>query len=269
MKVFDLFKSKQSTEPTDTQATVTVIYPDSEKDTQTTHTAEDPNTVHVHNLILLDASGSMHSICQAAIDGVNETLGTIRQAQTENGLHQQHTVTLVSFTSTYGRGLELRYRGHNTAIQKVGNIDHRHYQPGGNTPLYDAMGYTINELRKEVGPDDIVLVTIITDGEENSSRKYNFETIKTLVEEMKRRDWVFTYIGANQDVTAVASAMGIDNYMEFDATCEGTHVMFSQESDARKRFFARVKPGMGAAARADLAKTYFDDDIIEDETEGK
>lgn len=52
----------------------------------------------VSNLIILDESGSMGSIEQQAINGVNETMQTIRSAQKKHE-EQEHYVTFVSFNS--------------------------------------------------------------------------------------------------------------------------------------------------------------------------
>ncbi len=52
----------------------------------------------VFNLIILDESGSMSSIKKQAIDGVNETVQTIRTAQKKHE-DQEHFVTLVAFNS--------------------------------------------------------------------------------------------------------------------------------------------------------------------------
>jgi len=52
----------------------------------------------VFNLIILDESGSMSSIEKQAIDGVNETVQTIRAAHKKHP-EQEHLVSLVSFNS--------------------------------------------------------------------------------------------------------------------------------------------------------------------------
>ncbi len=52
----------------------------------------------VYNLIILDESGSMSSIKRQAVDGVNETFNTIRDAQREH-TEQEHLVTFITFDS--------------------------------------------------------------------------------------------------------------------------------------------------------------------------
>lgn len=212
-------------------------------------------TKRVHNLIILDESGSMQSIYQPALTGVNETLQTIREAQKE---HENQTlfVSLIAFDSGHYNQIY-----NHIAAEKAIDITQEQYRPGGCTPLYDAMGRSINELRPNVVKGDIVLVTVITDGYENASREYNGKAIKNLVETMKKEGWVFTYIGANQDVEAVAASMSIDNRLAFDADEESTGAMFEHERRSRKKFFSKLSRNM---PMRDLSTGYFDEDDEDD-----
>ena len=58
----------------------------------------------IHNLIILDESGSMESIKRAAINGMNETVQSIRDAQKKHE-DQEHIVSLVSFNSSEIKGI--------------------------------------------------------------------------------------------------------------------------------------------------------------------
>lgn len=188
----------------------------------------------VFNLIILDESGSMSSIERQAIDGVNETVQTIRFAQKQHP-GQEHYVTLVSFNSG-----QVKTIYDCVEADRVEELTGRQYQPACCTPLYDAMGSALTRLRKNVADNDAVLVTVITDGYENDSREYDGQSIKKLVETLKGKGWVFTYIGANQDVQAVAASMSITNTLAFSADAEGTRVMFERESRARSRWADRL-----------------------------
>ncbi len=53
----------------------------------------------VFNVIILDKSGSMGSIREAAVSGFNETLAGIRKAQETFAQTQNHYVSLVAFCS--------------------------------------------------------------------------------------------------------------------------------------------------------------------------
>lgn len=206
----------------------------------------------VFNLIILDESGSMCSIEKQAIDGVNETIQTIRDAQKKHE-DQQHFITLVSFNSS-----EIKTIYDNIEADKATEITDKQYTPNCGTPLYDAMGNALTNLRKNVADDDAVLVTIITDGYENASCEYNASSIKALVESLKAKGWIFTYIGANQDVTKAASTISITNTLSFSANPTGTSAMFAREKSSRNRLFDRLANHISPI---EMANDYFDGDL--------
>ena len=188
------------------------------------------------NLMILDASGSMESIYNQALSGVNETIQTIRMGKKEHPELEQ-TLTLASFNS--GKNyLNVKYSA--TPIDEVKEITREDYTACGCTALYDAMGEMVSELKRKVTPEDRVLVTVITDGYENASVHWNGPQIKSLVEELRQTGWTFTYIGANQDVEAVAGSMGIRNTLAFEETEEETAKMFKRDSSSRRRFMDKI-----------------------------
>ena len=121
----------------------------------------------VFNVIILDKSGSMSSIARQAVDGVNETIGSIRSAQEKNP-DQEHIVTLVAFC-----GCEMKAIYDNVPVSKVKTLTDKDYRPCCMTPLYDAVGTTITRVHalKSMNSESLALVTIITDGYENASHE--------------------------------------------------------------------------------------------------
>ena len=189
----------------------------------------------VYNVIILDKSGSMSSIARQAVDGVNETIGSIKSAQEKNP-DQKHTVTLVAFC-----GCELRTIYDNVPAAKV-RTD-RDYRPCCMTPLYDAIGTTISrvhDLKSQVA-ESLALVTIITDGYENASHEFTQHTIKALIESYKEQGWQFTYIGADHDVEQVSFSLSIDHNLKFDKIEAGTRAMFARERKSRNRWLGKVE----------------------------
>ena len=144
-------------------------------------------------------------------------------------------------------------------ITKVPDLNEKDYQPTDNTPLYDAMGYSITNLQRYIDEDDNVLVTIITDGYENASREWNHQRIYQLVEDLKKKNWLFTYIGANQDALEVAKGMGIDHSMNYISDAEGTKAMFRKELRSRKSFYDKLARGI-SLKQAMAEEDYFVDD---------
>jgi hypothetical protein len=188
------------------------------------------------NLIILDASGSMESIYNQALTGANETIQTIRIGQKDHPELQQY-LTFASFNS--GKDyLKVRYSV--TPIDDVKEITKEDYVACGCTALYDAMGEMISELKRKITEEDRILVTVITDGYENSSTHWSGPQIKSLVEELRHEGWTFTYIGANQDVEAVAGSMGIRNTLAFEETEEGAKRMIAMDRISRCRFFKKI-----------------------------
>ncbi|MBQ2123590.1 MAG: VWA domain-containing protein [Bacteroidaceae bacterium] len=185
----------------------------------------------IFNLVIIDESGSMHSIKRQAIASVNETFQTIRSAQ-QKYPEQEHYVTLVTFNND----VKTVYDG--VPVEEVRELTDATYQPDCCTALHDAMGMSLTALRKQVAEADRVLVTIVTDGYENASREYSGSAIKALVEELKGRGWVFAYIGADHDVEAVAEGLSINNRMSFEKSEQGTKNMSVYLNESREKMFS-------------------------------
>jgi len=73
------------------------------------------------------------------------------------------------------------------------------------------MGNSISTMKQLIQDetDYNVLVTIFTDGLENASKEYNGELIKKMVDELKQKNWTFTYIGTDHDVEGFARSISI------------------------------------------------------------
>ena len=177
---------------------------------------------NIYNLIILDESGSMTTIEHQAVSAINETIQGVRKAQKANP-EQNYFISLVVFEGEGVKGVRtVRDR---VPVENIENIKQEEYQPGSFTPLYDAMGISIKALSKVTRKEDPVLVTIITDGMENSSEKYSASAIKRLVSNKREAGWTFAYIGANQDAVEVARELEIRNALNFEASEEGTKRM--------------------------------------------
>ena len=183
------------------------------------------------NLLVVDESGSMSIIRRQALVGINETLATIQKMQeTHKNLEQR--VTLITFDSTHTNVFYDNVRASNANPLKA-----KDYNPCGATPLYDAIGMGIAKINALTTEDDSVLVTIITDGEENCSEEYSLKMIKNLIEKLKKQNWTFTFIGTDDlDVENIALDMGIDNHLQFSEDEAGTKKMFARENRARERY---------------------------------
>lgn len=191
----------------------------------------DSKEKRVFNLIIVDESGSMSIIRKQAFSGMNETLQTVRQMQ-EKFPSTKQFVTLVTFDSDH-----TKWHYDNTPAEQTKNLDWKSYNPSAATPLYDAMGKAISKVNAQIEEGDNVLVTVITDGEENSSDEWTLKMIRTMIEKLKKQNWTFTLIGTNNlDVETMALNFAIDEHLEFKQDEVGTEAMFARERRCRERF---------------------------------
>lgn len=158
---------------------------------------------YTHMAFLLDASGSMATI-KSDVEGGFDTF--IADQRTQPG---RCTVTLADFS---GPGdYVIRYTGKDLA-----DVEPLELHPRGMTALLDSIGRLVTETGQWLAnlPEDqrpgLVIVGIMTDGMENSSREWTHAGIKTLIEEQEQTyNWVFHYLGANQDAIEVGAGLGV------------------------------------------------------------
>ena len=209
---------------------------------------------NIYNLILLDESGSMGSIYEQALGGANETIQTIRAAQASAD-DQKQFLTFVTFDS--GDKESVRTIIDTKPIEQVKDLTRDDYRPNGCTPLYDAMGKSLTAIEQKVTDDDQVLVTIITDGMENSSREYSGASVCEIVKRLRGKGWTFVYIGANQDAVEVAKRMSIDNAMNFQATHEDTRRMWKDYRESTSGYYEKVRMAKMRGERVFEDKEFF------------
>ena len=186
----------------------------------------------VHNLIIVDESGSMEIIRKQAFVGMNETLETVRMMQ-DKFPDMEQKVTLITFDSEHTKW----HYDDVAAAAKTKNLDWKAYRPYAGTPLYDAIGKGVSKVNAQVEDGENVLVTIITDGYENSSEEWTLKAIRKLIEKLKKQNWTFTLIGTdNLDVETMAQSFAIDEHMEFQQDEAGTKAMFARERRSRERY---------------------------------
>lgn len=173
-------------------------------------------------VVLLDRSGSMQSVHEATVTGLNEFINS------QKGTPGDATIKIVQFDENMGHfTYDVIVDGN---LKDVTGIGKEQFQPRGMTPLHDAMGRTINELGDELRrlPEserpDRVLVCIVTDGEENASREFDAAKVKELVEhQTSKYNWTFTYVGANHNAVLVGNTIGIDALRCMTFTADAGH----------------------------------------------
>jgi Mg-chelatase subunit ChlD len=207
----------------------------------------------VHITIVLDRSGSMAAIADDVVGGFNAFLREQRETTGEA------RVTLVQFDT---QGYDVVIDG--ADLSAVPDLDHAGFQPRGGTPLFDAVGQTIDaidgRIAQRVDRDaerEDQVVAIITDGEENSSVRFRRSQVFAMIEERIERGWAFVFLGANQDAYAEGRAIGVvdGNIKQFIADRGGLKAAFGDLSVKTAEYRSAA-----GEARSHKAKTFFDDE---------
>lgn len=206
-------------------------------------------------VFILDRSGSMEGLESDTIGGFNAMLKK-QQEQTEG----KAFVTTILFDHEQ---LVLHDR---LALENIKPLTERDYEVRGTTALLDAVGDAIEHIKKihkyarEEDRPQKTLFVITTDGYENASHKYTYADIKQLIEQQKRQDWEFIFLGANIDAAEVAGDMGIDasRAVNYHADSKGTEHVFGAVSNFAKAVRMRspkAKP-VGDVWRAEIDEDF-------------
>ena len=154
--------------------------------------------------VILDRSGSMEARRTDAIGGFN---ALVDDQKVQPG---SAALSLVLFDTSYHVSFTAK------APVDVPALTMETYTPSGGTALLDAMARTIHATGQRLAAMPAaerpgkVIVVIITDGEENSSREFTYPQVNEMI--CHQRDaykWEFIFVGTNQDAIASASKIGI------------------------------------------------------------
>ena len=123
--------------------------------------------------------------------------------------------------------------------RSIKDIDGLTLVPRNNTALLDAVGRAINDTGRRLAempehqrPHKVIFM-VITDGQENASREYTRERIKSMIQHQESKyGWTFVFLGANQNAFHEGHAMGFQsgNTMNFAANARGTTEVYKSFS---------------------------------------
>ena len=206
-------------------------------------------------VFILDRSGSMGGLEADTIGGYNSL---IEKQKKEEG---EAYISTVLFDDT----CEVLHD--RVPLAEVKPMTDKEYYVRGCTALLDAIGGAIHHIgnvhkyvREEDRPEKTLFI-ITTDGQENSSRRYDYSKVKHMVERQKEKfGWEFLFLGANIDAIAEAGRFGIraDRAVNYKCDSAGTAVNFRALSKA----VSKVRPCEMEALEMELAD--WDEEIQED-----
>ncbi len=157
-------------------------------------------TSSVHIVMLLDESGSMAKNKDEMVQSINTFIVDQKQ-ETKRLSLPEPVFTLMKFNDKI-----------NTVINKASLNDviftSRDYTPNGLTSIYDAMGEVFNKF----GDEKNVVLVIITDGEDTSSKTYKYTQIKGIIDTYKNNtdyNWRIIYLASDPFVAKQGADLGL------------------------------------------------------------
>ena len=174
-------------------------------------------------IFIIDKSGSMEHLAADTIGGFNGFITS------QKALDGKATLTTVLFDTTW----KTLHDG--VDIHEVKPMTNSDYVAYGGTAMLDAIGETINKVQDrhdELGSEkpEKVLFVITTDGEENSSRKFNKAQIEKMIKHQTNgHGWEFMFLGANMDAVHEAASLGINSNrsVTYDYTSSGVDALYA------------------------------------------
>ena len=166
-------------------------------------------------VFILDRSGSMSGLEGDTIGGFNSMIAKQRKEAGE---------ALVSTVLFDNGSVVIHDR---LPLEKVPPMTEKGYFTRGCTVLPDAVGgaiHHIGNVHKYACREDVperTLFIITTDGYENASRRYDYETVRRMIQHEKEKyGWEFLFLGANIDAAKEAARFGIAPDRAVDYKCD-------------------------------------------------
>lgn len=190
-------------------------------------------------VLVLDESSSIDGLQDQTIQNLNDFFDSQRKVAGEA------FVTVVKFCSSVSLAVDA------SPIGRLEKFSHYNYSPNGSTALLDAVGMSIvntntrfAEMDNTRRPSKVIFV-ILTDGEENCSRRFTRSEIKTMIQDQETNfGWDFLYLGANQNAFSVGETMGIKpgKALSWSQTQTGMSGMFEAVSRSVSAYRDSGKP---------------------------
>ena len=168
--------------------------------------------------LIIDRSGSMSGMEKQVVSGYNEQLQAAQAIQKQ--FPDQDIILGVRFFDSFVGDNLFDFKN----VNELQAMPESAYRTGSSTALLDAIGKSIFDIKTKFGfqienMDTTVVVIIITDGYENTSRVYTYNDIKRMITELEQTEkWNFTFMGADLDAIAASTSFGIksENSISFD-----------------------------------------------------
>lgn len=200
-----------------------------------------PDKRLTHIGFALDASGSMLAHKAAVVEGFNTQVAKIKASAMDIGA--------IAFTSVKFND-QVVVAAERTGLDHLVPLSEGSYQPGGGTALYDAIGDAIGALLRcpqAQAPETAFLLTVFTDGQELSSRRFARADLRGLIERLEATGrWTFALMGPSGSVHGLSDALGLQrsNVGEFNPQVVGAaHTALGQVTGATESYLSARAAG--------------------------
>lgn len=164
--------------------------------------AGDEVTLYVR---VIDVTGSMQRFQHVVIDAANDQLDALAGSKASD--------SILMSTLEFNTRTEVLHSY--LSLDKAIRLDGSNYQPDGSTALYDATLDAITsavayaQSLRDAGIRVKVVVVIISDGEDNSSR-HTAAAVKHVIEDLINQEiYTFAFVAFGTDGKGIAASMGI------------------------------------------------------------
>lgn len=197
-------------------------------------TSQPVKKVRVHNIHILDASGSMTTWNKYDVS----TQGILKEIET---LKNDNTVDW-----TYGL-VEFIQSNNIRTHQLLGELPKTIYfngATGADTPLYKTVYDTINKVKLLMQPDDKVLIKVYTDGGNNTAYEYKL-MCADLIKEVQSTNFTIAFAATKEDLKTIKRDIGIEdsNCLEISNDGKGFETAFIASNTATLNYAAKASRG--------------------------
>lgn len=156
----------------------------------------------VHVCAIIDESGSMYHSREDVVGGFQKMID--EQKEEKDGTC---AISLFRFATTVKKDF---------IGKDVNEIEKIDYTPSGLTAMNDGIGIAITEIGKWLADMDEKdrpsknIIVIMTDGAENNSQEYDFNSISNMIKHQEEKyNWTFIYMGTDITKTDDVKKLGI------------------------------------------------------------
>ena len=152
----------------------------------------------VFEVVVVDMSASMLPVRSQMVDVLNSLVGGLKAVAGDYADSQEHYLTLSGVNTEVFSDIHF-----NTPLSLADSITTEQFIPWNNTPLVDAIGLTIDWMKRYTDSvqDYAVMLTIVTDGFENSSENYSIREVGEMIRQLDADPhWEVTLLSTDKDV---------------------------------------------------------------------